>query len=119
MSLWRHVTHGVRALIGGRGADAERDEEIQHFLDESAAELEREGMHPDQARRTARLRAGSPLAIREEVRAAGWEHQLETTMADVRYGCRRLWSNPSLTAVTAATLGLGIGAVTAIISVAG
>ena len=118
MSLWRQLSHGVRALIGGRAADREVDEELRQFLDESAAELERNGLTPEEAARLARLRAGNPLAMREEVRASGWEHLVETTVADLRYGLRRLWRNPGFSIVTIATLAIGIGSATAIVSVA-
>ena len=118
MSLWRQLSHGVRALIGGRAADREVDEELASFLDESAAELERDGVAPEEARRIARLRAGNPLAMREEVRASGWEHLVETAVADVRYGLRRLRRNPGFSLVTIATLAIGIGSATAIVSVA-
>ena len=119
MSLWRQVTSGVRAIVRGGRADRDVDDELQNFADECARELEAGGMAPDEARREARRRAGNPLVMREEVRASGWEHLAETVLADVRYGVRRLWRSPGFTAVTVATLGLGIGSATAMLSVAG
>src|SRR5688572_19680671 len=118
MSLWRQVVGGLRALTRGRAADRDVDDEIRQFEDDAAAELEREGAAPDDARRQARLRTGSLLAAREEVRTSGWEHLLETFMADTRYGLRRLRRQPGFSAVTIATLALGIGSATAILSVA-
>jgi putative ABC transport system permease protein len=118
MSLWRSVTHGIGNLLRGRTADRNVDAELQHFEDEAAAALERDGATPADARRQARLRTGSALAAREEVRASGWEHVVETVVADVRYGLRRLRAQPGFSAVTIATLGLGIGSATAILSVA-
>ena len=118
MSLWRQLSRGVRVLIGGRAADRDVDDEIEQFVEDAAAELEREGASPADARRLARARAGNPLAAREEVRASGWEHTVETFVADVRYGLRRLRREPGFSAVTVATLALGIGSATAMLSVA-
>ena len=118
MSLWRQLTRGVRSLVNGAAADRQVDEELQHFVDEAAASYEAEGLSPDEARRAAR-RVGNALVAREEVRASGWEHAVETTAADVRYGLRRLVRNPGFAIVTVATLGVGIGSVSAILSVAG
>jgi putative ABC transport system permease protein len=50
------------------------------------------------------------------VRDSGWESTLETLIVDVRYGIRRLRSNPGFTTVSAITLALGIGATTVIFS---
>ena len=76
-------------------------------------------MSAAEARRAAQRRVGNTLAVREEVRASGWEHAVETVAADVRYGVRRLMRHAGFTAVTVATLGLGIGSATAMLSVAG
>ena len=119
MSMWRHLSRGARALLNRGSADRGVDDEVQHFLDEATAEYEAGGMTPAEARRAARLRVGNALAIREEVRASGWEHVVETIAADLRYGMRRLVGHPGFTIVTIATLALGIGSVTAMLSVAG
>jgi putative ABC transport system permease protein len=119
MSFWRQLSSGVRSLWNGAAADRQVDAEVQHFMDEAAAAFEAEGMSSADARRAARQRVGSALAVREEVRASGWEHAVETVTADVRYGVRRLTRHAGFTAVTVATLGLGIGSATAMLSLAG
>ena len=43
---------------------------------------------------------------------------IETLLADVRYGCRRLWRAPAFTIVSVLTLTLGIGVTTAMVSLA-
>lgn len=119
MSLWRHLSRGVRTLVNGAASDRQVDQEVQHFIDEAVAAYEADGMPPGEARRAARQRVGNALAVREEVRASGWEHAVETFAADVRYGLRRLTHHAGFTAVTAATLAVGIGSATAMLSVAG
>src|SRR2546421_12410392 len=42
---------------------------------------------------------------------------METFLKDIRYGLRTLWQRPGFTVIAIMTLGLGIGATTAIFSV--
>jgi putative ABC transport system permease protein len=113
----RQLLRGVRTLFRGSAADAEVDAEVQQYLDEAAAAHVERGLTPEEARRAARLEVGSPLAVREEVRASGWEHAIETLAADVRYAARRLRFDSGFTAIVVLTVALGVGAVTAIFSV--
>jgi putative ABC transport system permease protein len=118
MSLWRHTVRGVRALLNRPAADRDIGDEVEHYFAEAAAELEKTGLSPEEARRAARLELGNVVAVREQVRAYGWENAVETTAADFRHGFRQLVRRPAFSIIAVLTLGLGIGASTMIFSVA-
>lgn len=116
MSLLRQLSRGLRSLVRRSSADREVDEELQHFLEQATAAQLARGTPPHLARRAARLEMGNLTSVREQVRASGWEHALETLLADLRYAARRLTSAPVFAGVVVLTLALGIGGATAIFS---
>jgi putative ABC transport system permease protein len=118
MSLWRHLTRGVRGLVYRDATDRDLADEVQHFFDEATRSLETDGLSPEQARRAVRRDLGTMAAAHEQVRSHGWEHFVETVIADLRYGARRLRGSPGFATVTILTLALGIGVSTAMFSAA-
>src|SRR5437899_8507007 len=116
MSLWRQLARGLRVLTNRTAADRDLSEEVQHYLEQSTDAHLARGLTLGEARRAARLELGNVTAVREQVRASGWENLLSTLFADLRYSLRNMLRTPGFTAVTILPFALRIGATTAIFS---
>jgi putative ABC transport system permease protein len=116
MSLWRQVTFGLHGLLHRGERAKEIDDEVENYIEEAVAAYRDRGMSHEEARRAALRECGNPHAAKELARTYGWENTVRTFAADVRFAVRQLRRNPSFTAISTITLGLGIGASTAIFS---
>ena len=108
----------LRALAASRALDADFDDEVDAHLTLLTDEFIRRGLPPDEARRAAIVRFGGSMQIKEDRRDHRALPFVETTMQDVRYGLRALRRNPVFSLVAIVTLAVGIGAGTAVFSIA-
>jgi len=116
MKILHRLRAVVRLLLRRDAADARLDEELQAYVELSAAAKMRDGSAPAEARRLARLELGGVEPVKERVRAERHGARLDEVVRDVRYAFRMFAARPGLAATIVATLALAIGANTAIFS---
>ena len=94
-----------------------REEIDDHVAFDTEANLRR-GLPPAEARRRALVTFGSMAALEENYRDQQGVPALEHLVQDVRVALRRMWKTPGFTAAAIATLALGLGLTSAVMSLA-
>jgi len=118
---------GKRFRLGDSVPNAKRevDDELSFHIDMRARELVAQGVPPDEARRRAIAHFGNVAVISDELRRERSERNAErqrqdwwsAAKMDVGYSLRWLLRNRLFAIATIATLGLGIGATLAVVTV--
>lgn len=111
------LRYRLRALFRHKAVEAELDDELRFHFEKEVEKLERRGLSREEARRQARMDFGGQAQVAEDCREARGTSMIENMVQDVRYALRQLRANPGFAAVMILTLGLAIGANSAIFSV--
>jgi predicted permease len=117
VSIIRHLTAGIRALVNRPRADRELDDELRHWMELAVDERMRRGLTREEAEREVRLDVGGIGAMKEHARSGGWEAVVETVIRDIRYAARTLRASPAYTLAAIATLGVAITVTTTLLTV--
>ena len=115
--MFKRLGRRFRALAGGATLDRQMDQELQFHLDLETNRLVQQGLPPDEARTRALRTFGGVEKVREECREARRTSWADTLGRNTRYAWRALRRQPGYVAAVIVTLGLGIGANTAMFSV--
>ena len=111
------LRYRLRALFRRNVMEQELSDELRFHFEREVEKLRRSGLREEEAKRRARLAFGGQEQIKENCREARGTSLLETSLQDLRYGLRQLWTNPTFAVVMILTLALSIGANSAIFSV--
>src|SRR5262245_22066423 len=98
--------------------EMELDDEIRSAFELLVAEKLEAGHTPAEARRQAAIALGGVETVKESVRQAWSGALVDAFVQDIRHGARLLRRNPVFGLTAALSLAIGIGASTAIFTIA-
>ena len=116
MTILRRLRSWFLWIFQRQRLERSLDDDLQEYVEHSAADKMRDGISPEQARRAARMELGGVEQTKEHVRSVLSPATLDACMKDVTFALRTMASNRTFTALAVLCLALGIGANTTIFS---
>jgi predicted permease len=117
MALWNRIRSTLRNLFRQREAEGNLDDELRAYVQLMTDQKIAAGMSAEEARRVALAEFGGMEQVRQAVRDGRAGAGIERLGQEVRYGLRQMRRNPGFTLTVVVTLGLAVGANTAIFSI--
>ncbi len=109
-SLWSNLFHR-------REVEAALNDELRAYVDLLAADYERNGMSPPEARRAALVASGGIEQVKESTRDAWVGESIATAARTLRHAARSLRRSPVYVITAVLTLAIGIGGATALFTI--
>lgn len=117
-SMWwpARLARRIQLLVRWREVESAMDAEMRFHIECEIAERVKQGMTPDDARRSAMRDFGGLERCKEDGRDARGLRPLDDAARDVAYAGRVLRRNPGFAAAVILTFALGVGCTTSIFS---